>query len=181
MMKAMAIIAISAVIFSAGFASANQASPYVGQEQREIKSLSPDEVKDYLAGKGMGLAKAAELNQYPGPVHVLELASQLNLSAEQKARTQALFNDMQAKAVHFGRMLVEEERNLDTLFSSKTITPATLATSLKRIGMLQAQVRQAHLEAHLAQAGILSPAQAAKYVELRGYNNTGHGEHSHHQ
>jgi len=78
MMKVMAVIGISTIIFSAGFASANQLSPYVGQEQREIKSLSPDEVKDYLAGKGMGLAKAAELNHYPGPAHVLELASQLN-------------------------------------------------------------------------------------------------------
>ena len=179
MMKVMAVIGISTIIFSAGFASANQLSPYVGQEQREIKSLSPDEVKDYLAGKGMGLAKAAELNHYPGPAHVLELASQLNLSAEQKVRTQALFNNMQEKAIQFGRMLVEEERNLDTLFSSKTITPETLETSLKRIGTLQAQVRQTHLEAHLTQAKILSPAQVAKYIELRGYNKTGQGGHSH--
>jgi Spy/CpxP family protein refolding chaperone len=181
MMKEMVVIAISMVIFSAGFASAEPLSPYVGQEQREIKSLSPDEVKDYLAGKGMGLAKVAELNGYPGPAHVLELASQLSLSAEQKARTQALFNDMQAKAVHFGRMLVEEERNLDKSFSLKTITPETLETSLKRIGTLQAQVRQTHLETHLAQAKILSPAQTAKYIELRGYNSTGHGGHSHNQ
>jgi len=181
MMKEMVVIAISTVIFFAGFASANPPSPYVGQEQREIKSLSPDEVKDYLAGKGMGLAKVAELNGYPGPAHVLELASALSLSAEQKARTQTLFNNMQAKAVHFGRMLVEEERNLDKSFSLKTITSETLEASLKRIGMLQAQVRQTHLETHLAQAKILSPAQTAKYIELRGYSNTAHGGHSHNQ
>ena len=181
MMKTTAVTGIAALIFFAGSAPANEPSPYVGQEQREIKSLSADEVKDYLAGKGMGMAKAAELNQYPGPLHVLQLASELHLSAEQKARTQALFNAMQVKAVRLGRMLVEEERNLDTLFSSKTITPAMLETSLTRIGMLQVQLRQAHLEAHLTQAGILSAAQAAKYLELRGYNKMGYGGHSHHQ
>ena len=33
----------------------------------------------------MGLALAAELNGYPGPSHVLELADKLELSAEQRA------------------------------------------------------------------------------------------------
>jgi hypothetical protein len=34
-------------------------SPYAGQETRDIKSLSPEEVDAYLSGKGLGLAKAA--------------------------------------------------------------------------------------------------------------------------
>ncbi len=181
MIKVIAIISIYMVIFSAGAAWADPVSPYVGQEQRAIKSLSPEEMNDYLAGKGMGLAKAAELNQYPGPAHVLALASQLNLSAEQKAQTQAIFNAMHAKAIRFGRLLVDEERNLDGLFASKTITPETLEASLKRIATLQAQVRQTHLEAHLAQAKILSPAQIANYVALRGYAEDGQHEHVHHQ
>ena len=60
-------------------AGAQSQSPYVGQQFREIKALSPQEISDYLSGKGMGLAKAAELNGYPGPAHVLELAAQLDL------------------------------------------------------------------------------------------------------
>jgi hypothetical protein len=44
-------------------------SPYVGQEYREIKALSTQEISDYISGRGMGLAKAAELNGYPGPAH----------------------------------------------------------------------------------------------------------------
>lgn len=47
--------------------------PYAGQETREIKALSPDEVAAHLEGRGMGFAKAAELNHYPGPKHVLDL------------------------------------------------------------------------------------------------------------
>lgn len=51
-----------------------QASPDAGQQHRQIKALSADEIQNYLAGKGAGMAKAAELNHYPGPTHVLELA-----------------------------------------------------------------------------------------------------------
>ena len=61
-------------------------SPYMGQESREIKALSPQEISDYLLGRGMGLAKAAELNGYPGPAHVLELAVQLEITSEQRPR-----------------------------------------------------------------------------------------------
>ena len=43
----------------------------------EVNALSPDEVQQYLAGAGMGYAKAAELNHFPGPMHVLELADKL--------------------------------------------------------------------------------------------------------
>lgn len=48
-------------------AGAQCQSPYVGQEYREIKALSTQEISDYMSGRGMGLAKAAELNGYPGP------------------------------------------------------------------------------------------------------------------
>ena len=54
-----------------------QTSAYAGQQSREIKALSDQEVKDLQAGAGMGMAKAAELNRYPGPMHALELADQL--------------------------------------------------------------------------------------------------------
>ena len=66
----------------------------------------------------MGLAKAAELNGYPGPAHVLELASQLGLSAEQLAMTRALFTSMEQRAKELGRQLVAAEQSLDTLFAS---------------------------------------------------------------
>ncbi len=43
----------------------------------------------------MSLAQAAELNGYPGPLHVLELADALELTPEQRARTQSLFKEVQ--------------------------------------------------------------------------------------
>lgn len=176
-----ACIATSALLCN--FANANSISPYVEQQSREIKSLNPEDVQGYMAGKGMGLAKAAELNGYPGPSHVLAMAHELALTAEQKQFTESLFKNMEAKAISFGRPLVEEERKLNQLFAIKAITPESLAQSLNRIGELQEQVRQAHLEAHLAQTAILTPEQIAKYNALRGYTDVPatehHNEHHH--
>jgi hypothetical protein len=174
------VLTAAAILFTIGHvASANPPSPYAGQEIRDIKALSPQEVQDYLAGKGMGLAKAAELNRYPGPAHVLELAAPLKLTPEQKTRTQELFNRMQEKAKGLGRLLVEEEQKLDKLFSRKAVTPTTLKNSLERLGKLQADLRFTHLEAHLAQAEILSAPQIDTYVTLRGYDSATGASHEH--
>ena len=56
-------------------------SPYAGMQARSIKALSEQQIADLKAGRGMGLALAAELNGYPGPAHVLEVADQLGLSS----------------------------------------------------------------------------------------------------
>ena len=163
------ISALAVVCASGALDAATGPSPYTGQESRDIKALSSDDIESLLAGKGMGYAKAAELNGYPGPAHVLELSSELALSVEQRARTQALFASMQSKAVSLGAALVDEERNLDRLFSAKAITPENLSASLAAIGALQAKVRGVHLEAHLAQIAILTPEQVERYSRLRGY------------
>ncbi len=158
------------------------ASPYAGQESREIKALSPEDISAYQTGKGMGFAKTAELNGFAGPAHVLELATQLHLTGEQRDRTEELFASMSMKASTSGRLLIDRERELDTLFATKTITPARLASALQEIGRLQARIRDAHLEAHLAQVQILTPDQNAMYGRLRGYEGapapTEH-QHSH--
>jgi Spy/CpxP family protein refolding chaperone len=160
---------------------ANPTSPNAGQETRDIKALAPEDVDAYLSGKGMGLAKAAELNGYPGPAHVLALATELDLSPNQKQRTKALFTSMEAKATDLGHALIEQERELDEQFASKRATQESVAVTLQRIGDLQAKVRGVHLQAHLAQLEILTPAQVARYQELRGYAgaNAHDGDHQH--
>jgi hypothetical protein len=52
--------------------------------------LSDREVTSLKNGMGMGYALAAELNQYPGPMYVLEMASDLELSALQRQLTEQL-------------------------------------------------------------------------------------------
>ena len=168
----------AAALLSLIAATVLAASPYAGEEGRDIKALSAEDVNAYLTGQGMGFAKAAELNGYAGPKHVLELASELELTAEQRTQTQALFASMQTKAVALGRQLVNEERKLDRLFAGASITESSLQESVARIGALQADVRAAHLEAHLEQARILTPEQRSHYLRLRGYHAS--GEHHAH-
>src|ERR1700682_4763348 len=68
--------------------------PYAGQQTRTIKALSDQEVSDYVEGRGMGSSKAAELNHYPGPAHVLADSSRLELTDRQRAETQSVFDAM---------------------------------------------------------------------------------------
>ena len=161
-------------------ASSAEVSPYSGQESRAIKALSEPEIAGLLAGKGMGYAKAAELNGYPGPKHVLELADELDLSPGQREQTQAVFARMEASARELGSSLVDAERELDSMFREGTVTTGSLAEALTRIGALQAQLRGAHLQAHLEQVRILEQGQVARYMELRGYGDGSIADHSHH-
>lgn len=170
------LVAVALALPIASFA----ASPYAGEQTRTIKALSDQEIADYLAGKGMGFAKAAELNGYPGPSHVLELATELELTPAQKQRTEALFRRMQARASAAGKKLVDEERRLDELFASKSISAARLRSELTSIAALQSEIREAHLQAHLEQAKILSEAQAMKYWHLRGYERQSGSQHHKH-
>ena len=155
-------------------------SPYAGMQNRPIKALSQQQVSDLKAGRGMGLALPAELNGYPGPAHVLELAGKLGLSADQKARVQSLFDSMKAEAIPLGTRLLDEEAKLDQQFASHSITAETLKAETAEIGATQAQLRNAHLKYHLRTAQILTPDQMRRYSVLRGYGSTIPMQHQHH-
>lgn len=144
-------------------------SAYVGQETRAIKALSDDDVAGYLAGRGMGLARPAELNGYPGPRHALNAAAELQLSAPQVAALQQIFAAMQAAAIPLGQLVVEKEAELDHRFAHRHIDEEGLARLTTEIARLQGELRAVHLRAHLATARELSPAQLEAYNRLRGY------------
>jgi len=152
-----------------------QRSPYVGQQARNIRSLSDAEVQGYLQGRGMGLAKPAELNGYPGPMHVLELSQQLQLTDDQRAATQRSFERMRAEAVRLGRLFVEKEAELNRLFGDVRADSANLQRLVGETARLQGELRLSHLRAHLEMRSILTPQQIARYNELRGYG-TGTGD-----
>jgi Spy/CpxP family protein refolding chaperone len=161
-------------------APAQSQQPYAGLEARAIKALSEQQIADLRAGRGMGLALAAELNGYPGPMHVLELGDSLGLSDEQRAKMQELFAAMKAEAIPLGERLIAQEADLDRRFADKTITPASLTATTDAIGATQAALRRAHLKYHLLTLDLLAPAQAQRYAELRGYGaGTSHprGQH----
>lgn len=161
-----------AVVFSACLfcVTAQAQQPYAGQEARAVKSLSAEEVADLLSGRGMGTAKAAELNRYPGPAHVLELKERLALTPEQEDRTRAIHADMQSRASVAGRRVVDAERALDEAFAKGAIDETGLTTQVRETGLLLAEFRLTHLAAHIKMKVLLSPEQIARYGELRGYS-----------
>ncbi|MBM3343423.1 MAG: hypothetical protein FJY56_15140 [Betaproteobacteria bacterium] len=146
-----------------------QNTPYAGQQARDIKALSPQEVKQYHAGAGMGYARAAELNRYPGPMHVLELADRLALTPEQRSATQKLMDAHKAEARAIGAKLVDAERALDQLFAQATADEAALAEQVRKVAAIQGDYRLSHLDTHRRMRTLLSEAQIDRYVQLRGY------------
>jgi hypothetical protein len=146
-----------------------QHSPYAGEQQRAIKALSDKNIADLQGGQGMGLAKAAELNGYPGPAHVLEHADALRLTAAQREQSKALFDSHKVIARELGRNLVLAERALDDAFANKRIDPVSLSAMTAEIGQRSAKLREEHLRTHLAQTALLSAAQTQRYAQFRGY------------
>ena len=175
---ALAVVALTAAASAA--AQQPSPSPYAGQQDRPLKALSDDEIKSYLNGEGMGYAKAAELNRYPGPRHVLDLASQLSLTELQRQRVSQIYKAMHADAVRLGTRIVRQEAMLDSLFSGRTIDEQRLRATVEDVARLQGELRFTHLRAHLAVTRMLAPDQIMKYVELRGYaGDSTHAGHQH--
>ena len=148
---------------------ASVASPYAGEQTREIKALSKSDVNNLMGGAGMGFAKAAELNGYPGPMHVLELARPMRLTEEQRVATEKLLKEHKREARELGAQIVALERQLDASFASKSISDPKLAALTNDIVTLQGKLRNAHLQTHLRQTALLQPDQVDAYQSLRGY------------
>lgn len=150
---------------------------YAGQETRAIKALSQEQINAYLQGQGMGLAKAAELNHYPGPKHILELSEKLLLSSQENSKAQAVYDKMHTEAVRVGKQVVDKEKTLDALFASGAINDEQLVAVVNDIARLQGELRIIHLRAHLEMRKLLSTEQLANYDELRGYGQSKGAQH----
>ncbi|TVZ37158.1 LTXXQ motif family protein [Alteromonadaceae bacterium 2753L.S.0a.02] len=165
---------LGVIIFCCSLLATAETQPYAGHQNRPIKALSPQQVQDYLQGKGMGLAKPAELSGYPGPAHVLDLSEKLELSDEQLQQTQRLYEQMLRDAKRLGEEIVTLEKQLDYLFVSGAIEETQLSDIVHKIGKLQTQLRLVHLAAHLKQKALLTPHQVHTYNRLRGYTSHNH-------
>jgi hypothetical protein len=178
----MKFLITTALVLLSGFALGQQ--PYAGLQNRTIKTLSEQQIADLNAGRGMGLALAAELNGYPGPIHAIELAEQLHLSADQIGKLKLLFEAMKAETIPLGATLISQERSLNDDFAKHTVTLASLKGTTEKIGATQAALRAAHLKYHLSTVEILTANQVTRYNELRGYSSDGmpaHSDHKRHQ
>ena len=166
---------------------AHAASDYAGEETRAIKALSPERLQGLGDGAGLGYAKAAELNGYPGPAHVLEHAQALHLSGPQLNAVQAIHARMRAAAIKSGEAFIAAERALEAAFASGGAGPEQIDRLAADAGRAEARVRASHLKAHIETTAVLTRHQIERYRELRGYGQPnrqhghggGHGRHNH--
>ena len=166
------LVALGAMLFAGTVLAQASQQPYAGQDKRAIKALSESEIADLVAGHGMGLAKAAELNGYPGPMHVLEHAAALGLSDAQRQAVEAARARMTAAAQSLGREIVAREGELDAAFAAGRIDAGMLKTQTDEVAALMGRLRAAHLAAHLETKPLLTAEQIARYNALRGYSST---------
>ncbi len=162
---------------TAGISSSNmssfQTSSYAGQELRDIKSLSDNDIQSLQNGTGEafgGMAKMAELNGYPGPRHVLDMASELQLSDGQRMEIERIYQNMSTNAKSIGAAIIDTEREMDQAFNNKTITQENLKLMLDKSADLYAQLRFVHLSAHLDTIQVLTIEQVSMYNTMRGYD-----------
>lgn len=175
-----AIIMVRTFVFVALAAAALAAErPYEGLEARDIKALSTEEIAALEAGLGFSQALSAELNGFPGPRHVIDLAGGLDLSPTQRAAAEALFRAMQAEAIAAGEAVLAAEAGLEAAFRGGQLSEGELAAMAEEIGRLRGVLRGIHLKYHLRTKALLSPHQVALYNAARGYG--GHGGHGGHQ
>jgi hypothetical protein len=111
----------------------------------------------------------AELNNFPGPRHVLDLHEQLQLSPTQSQQLEAAFRAMDSEAKQVGHAIVQHERDLSATFANGTITTDTLQHKTDALATLYGRLRAVHLQAHLAITPLLSEEQITLYNTLRGY------------
>lgn len=159
--------------------AAPTSSPYAGQEVREIKALSPDEIQGYRSGAGLGYAKPAELNSYPGPLHALEMTERLGLTDEQQRELTRIREEMLAQAIPLGERYLVVESAIEQGFRDGALDEAALASLLDESADIEAKLRLAHLAAHLETKALLTPHQVALYDEARGYGEADHDAHGH--
>ena len=164
-----------ALLASAWWWNGHRGAPYAGLDQREIKALAPERIAGLREGDGLGYALPAELNDVPGPKHVLQLDRDLDLTPTQRSAVEAIFDRMNAKARELGTQLIEAERALDAAFAGGGATAETVAELTAAASAIEGRLRAAHLTAHIETQPVLTASQRETYAAARGYGHHGHG------
>jgi hypothetical protein len=142
-------------------------------EPSEIASLTQQEIEGLRMGDGMGVAEPAELNHYPGPKHVLELAADLGLTESQRTEVESIRAAMLGEAIPLGEKIIEAERMLNRRFEHQHMDYEALRTATSEIAAMYGELRYVHLAAHLQTKALLTAEQIAEYDRLRGYAEEG--------
>lgn len=152
-------------------------APYAGQQGSSVRGLTEEEIATLRSGTGMGLARPGEINGYPGPRHVLDLADELGLSDDQRMAIRTLETRVLAETAHLGEQFLERYAALEQAFRDGSITMESLHERTAELGRVEGELRAAHLKYHLLTRPLLSEGQIAHYNRLRGYADDAEPRH----
>ena len=138
-----------------------------GAAHRRVDAIQKEFDAVVADGRGFGLAFAADQHGYPGPLHVLELKDRLQLTPAQEARMRALFETMLAEAKPRAARLADAEARLRRLFAEGGADEAAVRAAVAETETARAELRLAHLRAHLQARDVLTETQRRTYHHLR--------------
>lgn len=124
-------------------------------------------------GHGFGMAFAADRNGYPGPRHILELKTELALTADQEAKAAALMHAMLAESRPKGARLLEAERRLERLYVDGVAADAIVRAAVAEAERARSELRLVHLLTHLKTRDLLTREQRDAYHKIRWGTTTG--------
>ena len=124
-------------------------------------------------GHGFGMAFAADRNGYPGPRHILELKTELRLTADQEAKAAALMQAMLGESRPKGARLLEAERRLERLYADGVADEASVRAAVAEVERARSELRLVHLLTHLRTRDLLTREQRDAYHKIRWGTTTG--------
>ena len=171
------VLGSAALLFAAPGTISNAARARTPTPQTHTQHSAPVDRKQHHAcleeerasierGEGFGMAMPADHAGYPGPRHVLDMAGELKLTAEQRAAMEKVYAAMHERAIARGKELFESEARLEQMFRDGR-PEADLREQSFRVDSIHAELRWIHLSAHLAAQKILTADQIARYTQLR--------------
>ena len=118
-------------------------------------------------GRGFGMAFPADQNGYPGPMHVLELKDQLQLTPDQEAQIRTLMQAMFAESRPKSARLLEAEERLRRLFANRAADEASVRATVAQVEEARREVALVHLLTHLRTRSLLTEPQIRLYHSAR--------------
>ena len=161
-------LALPAVLAATGSAQhGHGAGDAGGGDHRRVQAYAAEFEQVVAGGRGFGMAFAADQNGYPGPLHVLELADRLGLTADQEARMRELMHAMFAESRPRGAVLLAAEARLTKLFADGAASEAAVRAAVAEVERARSEVRLTHLLTHLRTRDVLTEAQRRLYHQAR--------------
>lgn len=131
-------------------------------------SQIPSDRDALLKGLEGDNGKTAEMNKYPSPKDLLELATTLNLSSVQKSRLIEIRDNTISRAKQLGKEIVQIENELHKAFQARIINEKSCTDDAQQIGRLRGRLRAVFLTSHIRAKAVLNDSQVSMYRKIQG-------------